>query len=89
MGRKKLLKKLSEFFDMDVRAITKHKEELNDLLSRLKQKEIELKEKIEGEENEKIKSDLQQKIDLVHSQRKKGITMLKELMSESGDSQLY
>lgn len=81
MGRKKLLKKLSEFFDMDVRARTKHKEDLNDLLSRLKQKEIELKEKIESEENETIKSELQQKIALVHSQRKKGVTMLKELMN--------
>lgn len=85
MGRKKLLQKLSEFFDMDLRARAKHKEDLNDLLSRLKQKEIELKEKMESEENEKVKSELQQKIDLVHSQRKKGITMLKELMNESGE----
>jgi len=84
MGRKKLLQKLSAFFDMDVRARDKKKEELNDLLSRLKQKEMELKQELETELDEHIKSKIAQKIDLVHTQRKKGLNMLKELRNKSG-----
>jgi len=82
MGRKKLLKKLTEFFDMDVRAREKRKEELNDLLARLKLKESELKEALEKEPDEQLKAELAQKIDLVHTQRKKGVKMLKELRTE-------
>ncbi len=82
MGRKKLLQKLSEFFDMDVRARDKRKEELNDLLARLKQKEVELKQELEKERDEQVRAKLAQKIDVVHTQRKKGVAMLKELRSE-------
>jgi 16S rRNA C1402 (ribose-2'-O) methylase RsmI len=81
MGRKKLLQKLSEFFDMDVRARDKRKEELNDLLSRLKQKEVALKKELEKETDEDRKAKLEQKIDVVHTQRKKGLVMLKELIN--------
>ncbi len=82
MGSKKLLKKLTDFFDLDVRARQKRKDELNELLSRLKIKEEELKTERDLETDEKQKSDLDKKIDLVHSQRKKGITLLKELNNE-------
>lgn len=80
MGRKKLLQKLSEFFDMDVRARDKRKEELNDLLARLKQKEVALKQEMEQTPDEKYRQKLAQKIDVVHTQRKKGLSMLKELI---------
>lgn len=83
MGLKKLLQNLSDFFDMDVRAREKHKKEINDLLSRLKQKETELKTESENTADENIKSELAQKIDLAHSQRKKGLSMLKELKNDS------
>jgi len=83
MGIKKLLQNLSDFFDMDVRAREQHKKEINDLLSRLKQKEIELKAENENTIDENIKSELAQKIDLVHTQRKKGLSMLKELKNDS------
>lgn len=79
MGRKKLLQKLSEFFNMDARNRAKHKEEMTELLARLKQKENELKSRLETETDETVKSELEQKIDLVHSQRKKGLAMLIEL----------
>jgi hypothetical protein len=82
MGSKKLLKKLTDFFDLDVRARQKRKDELNELLSRLKIKEEELKTERDLETDEKQKSHLDKKIDLVHSQRKKGITLLKELNNE-------
>ncbi len=71
MRRKKLLKKLKTFFDMDARDVAQRKDELNDLLSRLKQKELELKAELDAEQDEIIKSKIAQKIDVVHTQRKK------------------
>ncbi len=82
MGRKKLLKKLAEFFDMDIKAQDQKKEELHDLLSRLKSKENQLKEEMEAEKNKKLKEKLSQQIDVVHTQRKKGVKMLIELRGE-------
>ncbi len=83
MGRKKLLHRLKEFFDMDARDREQRKDELNDLLSRLKLKELELKAELDTEQDEKIKSEITQKIDVVHTQRKKGVEMLKEIRNES------
>ncbi len=83
MGRKKLLKRLTEFFDMNARDRNQKKEELNDLLSRLKLKETELKTALENESDEEQKISIAQKIDVVHSQRKKGVIMLKELHADS------
>ncbi|MGB5397143.1 MAG: hypothetical protein WBN96_08345 [Gammaproteobacteria bacterium] len=83
MGRKKLLKKLKEYFDMDARDRVQKKDEMNDLLSRLKQKELELKAELEEEKDKKRKKELEQKIDVVHTQRKKGVQMLMDLRNES------
>jgi len=83
MGSKKLLKKLTEFFGMDDRDREKRKDELNDLLSRLKQKEVELKAELESGQDEKPTDELAQKIDVVHTQRKKGLQMLKDLRNEN------
>ncbi len=83
MGSKKLLNKLADFFDMDARARKKRKDELNELLSRLKTKEEELKTERDLEIDEDQLRHLDKKIDLVHSQRKKGISLLKEINHEA------
>jgi len=85
MHRKKLLHRLKEFFDMDARDRAQKKDELNDLLSRLKQKEFELKAELEAEHDEKLKSEIARKIHVVHTQRTKGVEMLMELRNE-GDT---
>jgi hypothetical protein len=82
MGSKKLLKKLADFFDLDARARQKRKDELNELLSRLKIKEEELKTERDLETDEHQIRHLDKKIDLVHGQRKKGISLLKEINHE-------
>jgi predicted negative regulator of RcsB-dependent stress response len=87
MGRKKLLKKLSEFFDMDMRDRDKRKDELNELLLRLKQKELELKTELENEQDEQLRSVIAQNIDVVHTQRKKGVQMLMDIRGETNDSE--
>ncbi len=83
MDLKKLLNKLAEFFDMDASARDQKKEELQDLLSRLKSKEVSLKEEMDQEDNTELKEKLSQKIDVVHTQRKKGVKMLIELRDET------
>ena len=82
MGRKKLLKKLGEFFSMDQRARERRKEELKDILARLKGKECELRKRLELETDPQRRKALESKIHVVHQQRKKGIGMLKELRDE-------
>ena len=82
MGQKKLLKMLAEFFDMDTRTRVKKKEEMVDLLARLKHKEKELKNELEGKNDKRQKHKLTQKINIVHSQRKKGIKKLKEMKND-------
>jgi len=82
MGRKKLLKKLGEFFSMDQRARERRKEELRDILARLKGKECELRERLELETDPQRRKALESKIHVVHQQRKKGVGMLKELRDE-------
>lgn len=82
MGRKKLLKKLAEFFDMDARAAEQKKDEIKKLLKKLKAKEKELKNKLKKETDSEKKEKLIRKIDVVHSQRIKGIKMRKALNKE-------
>jgi hypothetical protein len=79
MGRKKLLKKLAEFFDSDMRERGQRDNELADLLSRLKEKETEMKDRLESMSDPEEIKDLKKKIDIVHAQRKKGISMLKDV----------
>jgi peptidoglycan hydrolase CwlO-like protein len=84
MHRKKLLHRLKEFFDMDARDREQRKDELNVLLSRLKQKELELKAEMDALQDEHKKSEIARKIDVVHTQRTKGVEMLMELRNENG-----
>lgn len=79
MGSKKLLKKLGELFDLDARERAQHREDMEDVLRRLKHKEQELKAQLEDETDQHEINKLQQKIDLVHGQIKKGVTTLLEL----------
>jgi len=83
MGRKKLLIKLAEFFDLDARERDQQKEDLHVLLKRLKKKEVKLLEEMEQETDEEMKSKISQKINVVHSQRKKGVKMCKDLKNET------
>ena len=83
MGRKKLLKRLAEFFDLETRDRAKRREEMSEVLSRLKQKELELKQELDNEKDDKSRKQLQQKIDLVHSPRKKGVSALQDLSDNS------
>lgn len=78
MKQKKLLEKLKIFFDSDAREREKQKSDVKDILKKLKKKEHHLKNKLEEEGDEEKRNRIQQKIDIVHAQRQKGIKIVKE-----------
>jgi len=78
MKQKKLLDKLREFFDSDERERLKQKEDISIILKKLKKRERKLKDMLETEESEQVRTRLHQDIDVIYAQRKKGIKILKE-----------
>lgn len=79
MKLNKMIKELQEFLDADLRKRKKHREDMKELLQKIKAKEKRLAAKALTEfDDEKLKL-LHKEINMVHAQRKKGITALKEL----------
>jgi predicted nucleotidyltransferase len=78
MKQKKLLEKLKAFFDSDARERDKQKSDIKDILKKLKKKERNLKEKFDAEDDVEKRNRIQQKIDVIYAQRKKGIKLIKE-----------
>jgi len=79
MKHKKLLDKLIAFFNSDEREKQNQKDDVAIILKKLKKRERKLKEKLAIEEDEQNRNKLQQHIDIVYAQRKKGITIYKDL----------
>ncbi len=79
MKQKKLLAKLKTFFDSDAREREKQKSDIKNILKKLKKRERKLKGKLEDEKNADKCKRLQQQIDVIYAQRKKGIKLIKEL----------
>lgn len=77
MGLKKLLSKLGDMLDPAVELRKKHRKKLKAILKELKSKEKALKEKLESTDDERKRDRLQKELDLVHSQRMKGINALR------------
>jgi hypothetical protein len=78
MKTRKLLSKLTEFISADHRAQIKHINSVKDVLEELKNKERKLKEKLKDEKNPEKREEIESKLRVIHAQRKKGITILKE-----------
>jgi len=74
--KKKLLKKLKSYLDVDSEQLQQEDEGLSKVLKKLKKKEQHLKALITNEENDEEREMLQQELNVVHSQRKKGIALL-------------
>ncbi len=79
MKLNKLMRKLQEFLDADSRERKDHRKDMKILLRKLKAKENSLAAKAVGEFDEEKLERLRKEIDMVHAQRKKGISALKEL----------
>lgn len=86
MKLKKLIRKLEEFLDTDTRERVKHREDMKTLLHKMKVKEKDLAAKALVEFDQGKLERLRKEIDLVHAQRKKGISALKEMYEEQGSN---
>ena len=83
MKLKKLVRKLEEFLDADARERLKHREDMKTLLRKMKVKEKNLAAKALVEFDQGKLERLRKEIDLVHAQRKKGISALKEMYEQA------
>lgn len=78
MKKKKLLKKLQNYFDLDERRKKTHRRDLIKILKKLKAKENRLREALAAETSQEKRAKLQKELDIIHAQRKKGIKLLRE-----------
>ena len=79
MKLNKMIKELQEFLDADLRKRNRHRDDMKELLHKIKAKEKRLAAKALTEFDEEKLEQLRKEIDMVHAQRKKGITALKDL----------
>ncbi len=77
MGLKKLLNKLGDMLDPAVEKRKKYRKELKAILKQLKAKERALKKKLESAKDDYKRERLQKELDIVHSQRMKGVNALR------------
>lgn len=79
MKLKKQLKKLRKLLNVDAREREHYRQDLKDLLRKMKIKERKLSAKAECTLDESERERLKQKIDILHAQRLKGIQVLRGL----------
>jgi len=79
MKRKKLLEKLSLFFDLDQRKQREHLKKLKKLLKQLREKEQKLKDQLDREQDGLRRKRLTSELAIVHAQRNKGIEQIRRL----------
>ena len=85
MGINALLDKLGDMLQPEARNKKHYRKKLKALLKDLKQKEVQLKEKLEASEDEHKRKRLMKELDIVHAQRKKGIEALESSRKEEAD----
>ena len=85
MKTKKLMDRIRAIFDVDLRDNQQMQVSLNEVLEKLRLKEKKMLAELEHEHYAGRREALQLKIDLVHSQRKKGIAMLRQAQTDAGD----
>jgi len=74
--KKKLLKKLKSYMNAEAEQLRQEDDGLSKVLKKLKKKEKHLKALIAAERDKDDREMLEQELQVVHSQRKKGITLL-------------
>lgn len=79
MKTRKLIDRIRALFNEDLRSSHNTQQALLEVLEKLRRKEKKLCAQLESEQDAEKRKRLQLKIDLVHSQRKKGIDKLKQV----------
>ncbi|HHH37972.1 MAG TPA: hypothetical protein ENK50_00125 [Sedimenticola sp.] len=79
MKTRKLIRKMREYLSADRKKQRKQVECMIELLKKLKHKERTLQQKLEHEKDEKKRQEIQNNLDIIFAQRRKGVAILKEL----------
>ncbi|ABK44937.1 hypothetical protein Mmc1_2437 [Magnetococcus marinus MC-1] len=79
MGLKQVISWLSDFMDDDKKKQKAQRGELKEVLKTLRKKEKKLKSSLEARKSSKEKDEIQQKLDLIHAQRVKGVKLCRRI----------
>lgn len=79
MKTPKLLKKVQEYIDSDKLKQCKRQDCMKEVLQKLKKKQSMLKVKLDKEKSEKERKQIQQTLDAIYVQRRKGVKVLKRM----------
>lgn len=82
MKTKNLLSRLTRFLDADTKTQQKEIKSIRELLKKLKQKERDLKEKLDKRPDREDADDIRIKLDVIYAQRLKGLDRVKLLKEE-------
>lgn len=82
MKRSKLLEKLKGYLDAEQREQLTKYDSLKRVLEKLRDKEIKLRDKLESEQDEKVRDQIRNKLDVLLTQYQKGIRLQDELNQE-------
>ena len=85
MGLNTLLDKLGDMLQPEAQEKKHYRKKLKALLKDLKQKEMKLKDKFEATEDERKRNRLEKELEIVHTQRKKGIKALEETKKDKSE----
>ena len=83
MKMRRILEKVQAFLDADSHSQLKQKESISEVLEKLRDKEKELHRELELCTDAEKRKKLQRKLSVCHAQRKKGLTILKELRTQA------
>jgi len=81
----RLVKKLNALFNQQQRHQQRQRKELAAALNKLKHKQHELKAKLQNCDSELERAELEEKISILSTQRRKGLEMLRELDNNEDD----
>lgn len=85
MGLNNLLDKLGGMLQPGAHEKKHYKKKLKALLKDLKKKEMKLKEELEASDDERKRNRLEKELDIVHTQRKKGIEALEDAKENTSE----
>ena len=84
MKRKRLLEALSDLLGKKSRGKRRHYQELKKLLNKLKDKEIQLEEKVLEEKDKHKRKRFEKELEIVKAQYAKGLGALQDLETPNG-----
>lgn len=82
MKAKKLLERVRHFLDADTQTQLEQIKSIRNILKQLKKKERELQDELSHEQESELQEALQNKLDVIYAQRKKGLDQIKHLKED-------